>query len=130
MEPPLCLVNGELMLGEKSLGHRAIVARNIDHQEETSETTVGVVRPRETAPGIVITIGMMVHVVSKRIENETMTREGGIPFLARVVHVAGGRDHLVLIVEMTITRSVSVEEWRHDATFSCLSAPLVYIIAI
>ena len=109
MEPPVCLVNGETTLGERTLGHGAIVVRSIGHQEETLETTVRVARPKGATRGVIIVVEMIVHVALKWIENETMTR-GGTPILARVVRVKGGRDHLAIIAVIATIRSVSVEE--------------------
>lgn len=123
MEPPVCLVNGETTLGERILGHGVIIARSISHQGETLETTVAVVHPGGIARGIGIIVETIAHVAPKWIENETMTR-GGAPILARVVRLTGGRDHLAIIAEIAIIRTVSVEEWKRDVPLSCLSAPL------
>lgn len=125
MRSSVCLVNGETMPGERILGHGVIVVRTMGHQEETPETTVGVVRPGVTAHGIVMIIKMIVHVAPKWIENETMTR-GGPLVLARVVHISGGRDHLTIIVKITIIRSANVEEWKHESALFAFRLRYVY----
>lgn len=124
-ESPVCLVNGEATLEERTFDHGVITVRSIVHQGQTLETTVDVVRPGEIVRWIIIEA--IVPIAPKRIENETMTREGGTLILAHIVPVTGGRDHLTIIVEMTIIRSVSVEEWKLDDVFSC---PAMYTTAI
>jgi hypothetical protein len=117
MEPSVCPVNGETTPGERTLDHGVSVVQSTGHQEETLEKTIGTVRSGRIARGIVVIIEVIAQVTPKWVESETTTHEGGTPILARVVHVPAGRNHLIIIIEMTIIRSVSVEGWKRDIVF-------------
>ena len=117
------------MLGERTLGHGVIEVRNIGHQGEMLETDARFPEPRGITRGIVIIVETVIPVALKWIEKETMTR-GGTPNLVRVVRVKDGHGHLAIIAERPTIRSVSVEEWKHEADFLCIFIPTMYNTAI